>query len=412
MLENIEIFNHLPLGVRELIARFLLVVLVLLFTWLLRRAIAMLLIRPLRMLTRRSDHSADDIILEAVMLPVRYLILAFAIIFGVEILATGTVFDEVIRAFARSLIIFAVLLLIYRLVGLFASNSPRLFAITGLEIEERLLPFVRTGIKFVIIAVGLVIILQEWGYDVSGLIAGFGLGGLAFSLAAQDTVSNLFGFTAIVSDNPFDVGEFIKTPDVQGVVEHVGLRSTRVRQLDQGVVSVPNNKLANSAILNWSRLEKRRFDLTLGITYDTSSGEMRVLLHRIREYMKVQEGVDPETVVVFFTNFGASSLDVMIRCFFLISDWSEFTAEKERIFLAIMDMVEELGLSIAFPSTSLYVENLSDMFVNDVQPESEPEPELNAEERALLEGQIHEKPEAIPLDPEANITGQQDEADG
>ncbi len=410
MLNNIDFLNDLPVSVRELIARLLLVVIVLLLTWLLRHVVALLLIHPLRMLTRRSDLRTDDIILKVVLVPVRYLTLAFAIIFGVEILATGTIIDEVIRVFARSMIIFALLLLIFRLVDLFAPSSNRLFALTGLEIEDRLLPFVRTGIKFIIIALGLVIILQEWGYDVSGLIAGFGLGGLAFSLAAQDTVSNLFGFTAIVSDNPFDVGEFIKTPDVEGVVEHVGLRSTRIRQLDQALVSVPNNKLANSAILNWSRLEKRRFDLTLGITYDTSSGEMRVLLHRIREFMKVQEGVDPDSVVVFFTNLGASSLDVMIRCFFMIADWSEFTAEKERVFLAIMDIVEELGLSIAFPSTSLYVENLSDLFVHEGQ--AEPEPELTTEERALLEGQMHEKPEAAPLQPDENITGQQDEVNG
>src|SRR5947208_14792157 len=99
----------------------------------------------------------------------------------------------------------------------------------------------------IVLALALVIIIQVWGYDVTGLIAGLGLGGLALSLAAQDTLSNVFGFAAIVSDRPFVVGEYIKTKDVEGAVERVGLRSSRVRQIDQAIVAVPNNLLASSA---------------------------------------------------------------------------------------------------------------------------------------------------------------------
>ncbi len=112
-----------------------------------------------------------------------------------------------------------------------------------------------------------------------------------FSLAAQDTVSNLFGFTTIVGDQPFIVGEFIKTPDAEGIVEHVGVRSTRLRQLDQAYVTVPNNKLASSAILNWSRLSKRRLNTILSIRYSATSDQIRDLCQRIRDLLNARDSV-------------------------------------------------------------------------------------------------------------------------
>ena len=204
----------------------------------------------------------------------------------------------------------------------------------------------------------IIVVLQEWRYDVNGLVAGLGLSGLAFSLAAKDTVSNLFAFTTIVSDRPFVVGEFIKTPDVEGIVEEVGSRNIRVRQLDQAYVTVPNATIAAAPILNWSRLAKRRISFSLGITYAAKSDDIRKLLDNLREMLKACELVDEESVVVYFTDFGDSALKILIVCMVLEPDWSAFTAEREQINLAIMDTVESMGLSFAFPSQSLYIENL------------------------------------------------------
>jgi MscS family membrane protein len=198
--------------------------------------------------------------------------------------------------------------------------------------------------------------VQEWGYDVSGLVAGLGVGGLAVSLAAQDTLANLFGFTMIVGDRPFVVGEFIKTPDVEGIVEHVGMRSTRVRQLDQAYVTIPNAKLADSAILNWSRLSKRRLDARLCIRYDARPEQLEALLERSRALLNAHEKTEPESVVVYLIEYGENGLIVLVRANLLLPDWIEFTAEKEKLFIDILKIVEELGLSIAFPSRSVYIE--------------------------------------------------------
>jgi MscS family membrane protein len=410
MIDDIPILNEMSDDLRNIVARLLLLAVALILIWVMRRVLTRILIVPLRGLSHRNDHAIDDAAIDMLIVPLRLIVIAVGILVSVKIFAVGDTIDVFIENVARTLIIVSVLMLIYRFVDLFAANSPRLTSVTGLQIEEQLLPFLRTAIRLIAIAIGLVIILQEWGYDVSGLVAGLGLGGLAFSLAAQDTVANLFGFVAIVSDNPFDVGEFIKTPDVEGIVEHVGLRSTRVRQLDQAVVYVPNNKLANSAILNWSRLSKRRINYVLGVTYDSTSGDIRVLLHRVREMLKAQETIDPESVVVYFTDFGGSSLDILIRAYVLLTDWGEFTAEKERLNMEVMDIVSDLGMSIAFPSTSLYIENIQDIV--GIEHTEKPKPTLSPRERALKRGDIHEKQEPPPpsLDGE-NITGQQDEPD-
>src|SRR5262249_22476726 len=151
--------------------------------------------------------------------------IAFGLLIGAEILNVDVTTSVFVVHLARVFIIIAALLAAYSIVDALAPSSNRLFRLTGLTINERLLPFMRTAIKLVLVAVAVVIIIQEFGYDVSGLVAGLGLGGLAFSLAAKDTVENLFGFTTIVSDQPFIVGEFIKTGDIEGTVEHVGIRS-------------------------------------------------------------------------------------------------------------------------------------------------------------------------------------------
>lgn len=412
ILNEIDLFRDLPPFIQTLIVRLIQLILILLLIIILRRIMTWVVIRPLRRVAKRTGFDYDDVILDSMMTPIRLLIIAIAISVSIQAFNVGDGVDGLFQVISRTLVIIALLLGLFKLVDILMPSSTRLGRVTGIQLDDRLIPFLRTTSKLVVIALGIVIVLQEWGYDVSGLVAGLGLGGLAFSLAAQDTVANLFGFAAIVSDNPFKVGEYIKTPDVEGIVEHVGLRSTRVRQLDQAVVYVPNNKLASSAILNWSRLSKRRMDYTLGITYDATSGELRVLLHRIREMLKVQELVDPDSVVVYFVEFGASSLDILIRCYIYLSDWGQFQAEKERLHLLVMDIVTELNMGIAFPSMSLYVESLPPI-TTEIEVERSNNPKLSARERALMQGRSVSEPDQVKANEpeEGNITGQQDDAD-
>src|SRR5690606_18702680 len=132
-----------------------------------------------------------------------------------------------------------------------------------------------------------------------------------------------------------------------------------IRQPDQAYVTIPNAKLTASAITNWSRLQKRWLNFHIGVAYGTTSDQMRKLVQRIREMLKAQEKVDPDSVVVLFTDFGDSSLNVLVRCYILESNWVKFHEHRQEINLNIMDIVADLGLSLASPRRSLYIENLS-----------------------------------------------------
>lgn len=400
--KDIPFLNQLSPNVQEFIGQLLLLILVLVLIFVLRRVALWIVFKPLRRISQRTPMLNDQRLFDLAAVPVRYIVIAIALFMGAEIMDLGGRVNIFVENLARSFVILGILFTLYRLPDIFMPTSQQLLAITGMAIEDRLIPFLRTAIKLFIIALGLVILLQEWEYDVSGLIAGLGLGGLALSLAAQDTVSNLFGFVAIVSDRPFNVGEFVVTPDAEGIVEHVGLRTTRIRRLDQGVIYVPNRKMADAAVLNWSRLSKRRMDYVLGVTYDSTSDDLRVLLHRIREMLKSQPLVDPDSVVAYFIGFGDSSLNILIRSFVHLSDWGEFHAEQERLHMLVMDIIRDLGMSVAFPSRSLYLETVPDRMTLDPLPTISRD-QLTERDQILLSGQLEDDPARAPQmdDPES-----------
>jgi len=349
-------FQTLPKPIQTLLLNLLMLLLALTVIWIVRLILTRIVMAPLRRMINRSDTQMDDQIFRVAERPVRLTTLSIGILVVTTLFDFSPSLDNFADTVARALLFGAITLFFYYIVDVIGFTSGTLKRFTGLEVEPRLLPFLRTMLKIFVLVMGSLVIIQEFGYDVTGLIASFGVVGLALSLAAQDTASNLFGFTAIVSDNPFEVGDFIVTPDFSGTVEHVGVRSTRVRKLDQSLVSVPNSTLADAAVTNWSRLSKRRIDFYVGLTYDTSRNEMEEVLHRLRDMLRQRERIDEESVIVHFVEFGDSALKIRLIAYAMIEDWGEYTAETERVNLEIMRIIEEMNLSFAFPSQSLYIE--------------------------------------------------------
>lgn len=338
---------------RYLVARILMVVVIFGVAWLLRSALAWVLSRPLKSLLRRANADrAEDLnalIQSIVFIPVRYALVALAVDLSARVLELSPTFMTFALNIARSLLIVAVAVFILRLVTVLIISHRRLHQLTGITIDEALLPFIRTGITLVVIAIMMVIVLQVWGYDVTGLVAGLGLGGLAFSLAAQDLLSNLFGFAAVVSDRPFVVGDTIKALDIEGVVEQVGIRSTRIRQGDQAVVYVPNSKLASGTIVNWSRLSKRQIDLNLTINVAVRADQLEALVTAIREMLTHRSAVDAHSVAVHVTMFSNNSFTLLVRCYVRQPGWAAFTAEKEDVLLEVMRLMERFGITAPLP---------------------------------------------------------------
>jgi len=306
---------------------------------------------------RYNSGETGDLIVDSLMFPARVLLVAAALAIAQRFVAPGGDTDSIVTHIIRSLIFASAFVAGFRLVDIFALNERRINAIVGFNIEDRLLPILRTILKLILFVVAVFVVMGEWEVDVSGLLASLGIVGLAFSLAAQDTVSNLFGFSTIIGDRPFLVGEYISSGDIEGVVEKVGIRSTRIRKPDRGIITVPNNLLATAPV---ERFMRRRIQFTLGVTYETNADEMEVLLEKLRDMLRDRDNVIKSSVAVYFTDFGASSLDVMILCEVTIRDWRALLEEREAVNLAVMRIVADMGLSIAFPTRSIYIDKLPD----------------------------------------------------
>ena len=200
-------------------------------------------------------------------------------------------------------------------------------------------------------------VLQTFGINVSAFIASLGLGGLAFALAAKDTAANLFGGFAILTDNIFKIGDWVKIGSVEGIVEDIGMRTTKIRAFDKRLIVVPNATIANSAVDNFSRRDRRRITMRVGLTYSTSTQTMQKILKEIREMLQNHPQIHKEPLFVYFDEFGDSSLDLFFYLFTKTAVWEEYLQIREDINLKIIEIVHRNGSDFAFPSQSVYFEN-------------------------------------------------------
>lgn len=306
----------------------------------------------------RTDTELDDAILDLLQRPFAFgmVILGFNVAFS--FLTFKEDFSATISHTMTTLTIALFAWVLYRIINLFQSSDElmekRIKSDNGITLAKLLL----TILKAIVLIIAGMNILSAWGINVTGFIASLGLVGMAFALAAKDTASNFFGSMVIFTDQPFKIGDWIKTPEVEGTIEHIGIRSTKVRTFAQALVSVPNGNIANTAILNWSEMHKRRIKMTLGLTYSTTSVQMRQILEEIRELLHHDDDIHQQTIYVHFTEFQDSALGIFCYFFTTTTQWGEYMQVRERINLELMEIVEKNGASFAFPSQSLYVESM------------------------------------------------------
>ncbi len=309
-------------------------------------------------LTARSKSELDDRLLDCARRPCEALIVVGGLFIAVIILQLpATPYD--LHGAAVSLLkamviatggwfLFNLTSLIDRYLSDWAIRSESAMA-------DQLAPLLRKTLRFLVIILTALMVVQSFGYPITGLLASLGIGGLAFALAAKDTLSNVFGSLMIIFDRPFKVGDWVQAGEMEGTVEEVGFRSTKIRTFSKTLVSVPNNVIANMAVDNFSRMQKRRVKMTVGITYATTPGQMREVVSRIRAMLADHPAVDQEVSLVNFTDFGASSLDITVYCFTRTTAWQEYLDAREDICLKIMEIVEGLGLEFAYPTRTVYL---------------------------------------------------------
>lgn len=356
-MENLEAVlsqTFLGIGLGRYAAAFGVLVLALI----LRKVLAHLFARIVFPFASRTESRYDDLFLEGIRKPAMLLVVIAGLFIGVQILQLPTEPTDLRRfAFAllKALVTFDVAWALFNLVSLLDEWISKWVNRTESTLDDHLAPFVRKSLRAFIIFIAALMAIQNLGYSISGLLASLGIGGLAVALAAKDTLANIFGSLMIILDRPFHIGDWIKAGDLEGTVEEVGFRSTKIRTFAKTLISVPNSVITNMAVDNLSRMPKRRIKLTVGVTYETTPGQMREAVKQIRQMLQSHAAVDQDFMLVHFTDFGASSLDILVYCFTRTTVWAEYLQAREEVCTEIMDILAALGMEIAFPSRSLYL---------------------------------------------------------
>ena len=316
-----------------------------------------ILLKILKKLTSSTKTELDDQLLITAELPLKFSIILVGFYLSKEWLGLSKI-DLFLNKLIESLATFLIFWLIYRLVDKFAIIFDKLYSKFGKKLSADIENFSVKTLKILTIIIGIMSILQGWGINVSAFLASLGLVGMAFALAAKDTAANLFGSLVIFTDRPFKLGDWIQTPDVEGTVEGIGIRSTRVRAFTQALISVPNATIANSPITNWSKMGKRRIKTRLGLTYGTTKEQLQKILSDLRSMLQNHPEIHKDTIMIRFDEFGDSSLNIFCYFFTTTTNWAKFLEVREDVNFKIMNIVEKNGASFAFPSQSIYIESL------------------------------------------------------
>jgi MscS family membrane protein len=322
---------------------------------LLRRVVTTIIFNQLKKFAAKTETTLDDKLFPALEAPVATFIMLVGIFSALKVLKLSENTDHFIgngATVAFSLNMFW---------GLLCALDALLDHAHEIALERQMgvaafMPWIKKSLVAVFAVVGLLLTVQSLGYNVSTILSGLGIGGLAFALAAQDTIANLFGSIVVAIDQPFKLGETVKIGANTGTVEDIGLRSTKIRLIDKSLVIIPNKLVSSEAIVNLSRFTSRRVEQVLALTYDTPAAQMEALAQEIRGLILQEAEVDPASVMVYFRDLSASSLDLWVVYATKEADFQKHLALRQRLNLAYLRTVAARGLSFAYPTTVMHLD--------------------------------------------------------
>ena len=312
----------------------------------------------------KTTTRMDDVIIDALIPPIRFIPIILGLFFALQSLELGDTLHDLSRQAIRSLLAFTIFW------GLYRAIEPISHMMKGLErlLTPTMVQWMLKVLRVVLIFIAIAVILEIWGIAIGPLLAGLGLFGAAIALGAQDMFKNLIGGLTIIAEKRFYPGEWIRVEGVvEGTVIDIGFRSTSIRRFDKAPVHVPNSQLSDVAVINFSRMSHRRIYWMIGVTYATTTEQLKTIRDGIMDYLQTHKDIFDLDVSTFVRvdSFNASSIDIMLYCFTKTTDWGEWLQIKEDFAFAIKEIVEEKAKTgFAFPSTSLYIESL---------PEDKPE---------------------------------------
>lgn len=305
--------------------------------------------------TSKTKSNLDDILVDTLEEP----IVVFIVLIGVTIGLNQLVFSEGLDTWLHRVVYIAITInftwLIARVIdALIQEYIVPLTESSENEFDDQIVPIARKGVRAVIWTLGIILALNNAGYDVVALLAGLGLGGLALAMAAKDTVANIFGGVTIFTDKPFKVKDRIKIDSYDGIVEEVGVRSTRIRTLEGRIIVVPNHYFTDNIVENVTSEPSRKVILNLGLVYDTSPEDMEKAVEILRDIHEKEKGLN-EKLWLTFDQFGDFALGITF--IYYIAPGNDIPKTQTRMNLAILKRFNAEGLGFAFPTQTIYTQS-------------------------------------------------------
>ena len=320
--------------------------------YLLRRVVTHWIFGFLKKLAARTTTTFDDKLFPALESPASTFIALLGLFAAIKVLKLPASGDEVLRiamTVAFSVCFFWTLL---RTLNAFLDHLAEIAHEREAGVAA-FMPWIKKALVTLFVVLAVLLIAQSLGANVRAFLAGLGIGGLAFALAAQDTIANLFGSVVVAIDQPFKLGETVRIGAFTGTVEDIGLRSTKLRAVDKSLIVLPNKMVASEVITNLARFLERRVEQVIGLTYDTSAEQLEAIVDDIRNLLLAEAEIDPNTIHVYFRDYSASSLDLWIVYIARDPDFAKHMRLRQRINLALMRAVQARGLAFAYPTQTL-----------------------------------------------------------
>ena len=320
--------------------------------YLLRRVVTHWIFGFLKKLAARTTTTFDDKLFPALEAPSATFVALLGLFAAIKVLKLPTAGDDVLKVamtVAFSVCFFWTLL---RTLNAFLDHLSEMARERQAGVAA-FMPWIKKALVTLFVVLAVLLIAQSLGANVRAFLAGLGIGGLAFALAAQDTIANLFGSVVVAIDQPFKLGETVRIGAHIGVVEDIGLRSTKLRAVDKSLIVLPNKMVASEVVTNLARFTERRIEQVIGLTYTTTAEQMEAIVGEFRRLLLAEALIDPNSVHVYFRDYSASSLDLWIVYVVRDPDFAHHLQLRQRMNLAFMRTVQAHGLAFAFPTQTL-----------------------------------------------------------
>jgi MscS family membrane protein len=353
-----EVWNHGLFGVD--IGSIIMALLIFMSFLVLREFMAKIIMRRLRDWADDSPNKIDDRLLPVLLPPLEFIPIILGVFFAGQFLDLTANQEIFFSRIVRTMIAFTIFWSMYRAAEPLGHSFKRL--------EKLLTPMMTNWIfkvlKMLIVFIGAAVVMELWGIKVAPLLAGLGLFGAAIALGAQDFFKNLIAGMSLISEKRFMEGDWILVENVvEGTVEEIGFRSTKVRRFDRAPIYVPNSKLADAVVTNFSRMSHRRIRWTIGLSYTTSTKQLKTICEEIQKFLlgnpELFAQPDEAGQTVRIDNFGETSINLLVNCFTRTIDYNEWMEAKEALAFRIREIIEEKAkASYAYPAQSIFIENL------------------------------------------------------